>query len=245
MSPAGHGICIFRLYPLQCSVYSACMSSLKPFDLPPPYFTLGDFDSAQTSQMRLEKGAVLLFEGEGHKSDCYLILEGRLDIRLVTASGHETLLYKLQPGELVGELSLFGKVTRTATVTAVSPVCLLRIDASAFAQAMHNEDFNRRLMHHFVERYVRSHEVIQRLGQPKVSHKIARYLLSLEAWGDAPQNQISVPLVGHAELAMKLSCQRETVTRSMRDLTDQGVIETQANGRTIIYRDRLRQFLDA
>lgn len=217
----------------------------EPFDLPAPYFTAADFSAGPTSPMRLEKGAVLLFEGEGHKSDCYLILEGRLDIRLVTASGHETLLYRLQPGEIVGELSLFGKVTRTATVTAASPVCLLRIDATAFAKAMQNEDFNRRLMHHFVERYVRSHEVIRRLGQPRVSHRIARYLMSLEAWGDASAEKISVPLAAHAELAMKLSCQRETVTRAMRELSDQGVVETQANGRVVIDRDRLRQFLDA
>ncbi|MDQ6966267.1 MAG: Crp/Fnr family transcriptional regulator, partial [Mariprofundaceae bacterium] len=170
------------------------MSSSDPFNLPPPYFTAADFSAGTTSKMRLEKGAVLLFEGEGHQSDCYLILEGRLDIRLVTASGHETLLYKLQPGELVGELSLFGKVARTATVTAASPACLLRIDASGFAAAMQDEDFNRRLMHHFVERYVRSHAVIQRLGQPKVSHKIARYLQSLDAWGDGSVEKISVPL---------------------------------------------------
>jgi len=221
------------------------MSTRHPFDLPPPYFKASDFSAGASSQLRLEKGAVLLFEGEGHQSDCFLILEGRLDIRLVTASGHETLLYKLQPGELVGELSLFGKVARTATVTAASPACLLRIDAVGFAAAMQNEDFNRRLMHHFVERYVRSHEVIQRLGQPKVSHKIARYLQSFDAWGDGSVEKISVALIGHAELAMKLSCQRETVTRALRDLGDQGVLETQSNGRVVIYRDRLRQFLDA
>ncbi|MDQ6972009.1 MAG: Crp/Fnr family transcriptional regulator [Mariprofundaceae bacterium] len=195
--------------------------------------------------MKLEKGAVLLFEGEAHKSDCYLILEGRLDIRLVTASGHETLLYKLQAGELVGELSLFGKTTRTATVTAASPTRLLCVDSHSFAQSMGGDDFKLRLMHHFLERYIRSHEVIRRLGQPKVSHKIARHLMSLDVWTDASSDEVSIVLPGHAELAMKLSCQRETVTRAMRDLAELGVLKQDKSGKTSLNRERLQQFLDA
>jgi len=233
------------------------MNSTPLINLPSPLFSRDDFDSSNGSsnqkinqkanqkELALDKGAVLLFEDAKHHADCYLILEGRVDIRLVTASGHETLLYHLQPGELVGELSLFGKVTRTATVNAASPVRLLRIEAQCFEKAMQDDDFRQRLMHHFLERYVRSHDVIRRLGQPKVIHKIVRYLLSLEAWENANEATLISHLPSHAELAMKLSCQRETVTRSMQELVNQGVIEMHKNGKVILQEDSLRDFLDA
>jgi len=221
------------------------MPSTPLFNLPPPLFSSQDFGPDCRQELTLEKGSVLLFEDAEHHADCYLILEGRVDIRLLTASGHETLIYQLHSGELVGELALFGKTTRTATVNAASPVRLLRIDARSFEKAMRDDDFRQRLMHHFLERYVRSHEVIRRLGQPKVIHKIVRYLLSLEAWKDADHRSLITHLPSHAELAKKISCQRETVTRSMQKLMSLGVIEVQQNGKARLQQDRLRDFLDA
>jgi len=220
------------------------MPSTPLFNLPAPIFSGQDFGPDCKQELMLEKGSVLLFEDAEHHADCYLILEGRVDIRLLTASGHETLIYQLHPGELVGELALFGKTARTATVNAASPVRLLRIDARSFEKAMQEDDFRQRLMHHFLERYVRSHEVIRRLGQPKVIHKIVRYLLSLAAWKSAEHDTLITHLPSHSELAQKLSCQRETVTRSMQKLISLGVIKVHKNGKVTLQQDSLRDFLD-
>ena len=57
----------------------------------------------------------------------YLIMEGRVS---VTSGGKE--LAQLEPGHLVGEMSLHEHSLRTATVTALTPLELLHITQDSF-----------------------------------------------------------------------------------------------------------------
>jgi predicted acylesterase/phospholipase RssA/CRP-like cAMP-binding protein len=62
----------------------------------------------------------------------YLLLEGRLGVRLRHADGSETDLNELEPGAVVGEMALLTGQARTATVHALADAELLRCAKEGF-----------------------------------------------------------------------------------------------------------------
>ncbi len=218
------------------------MTTWQTLDLPRPQFTADDFPDAR--EIAVGQGRFVLFEGEGHQGHCYLITEGQLDVRLVTSSGHETLLYRLGPGELVGELGMFGQRVRTASILAITPCRLLQISPACFKRRFSSDDFRLRIMSLFLSRYQRSHDVICRLGQPTIAAKLCRYLLSLPQWQQISGPHIIVQLGSHSELARMLSCQRETVTRAFKALQQFGILESMENRTYRVHRQAAQMFMD-
>jgi MFS family permease len=74
---------------------------------------------------------------EGEFADAfYVVADGRLGVT-ARGEGNETMaLDDLGAGDFFGEIGLIEKIPRTATVTALSPTLLLRIDGSAFLDAL-------------------------------------------------------------------------------------------------------------
>lgn len=190
-------------------------------------FSVDDFP--QSREIKLNKGDLFLYEGDQHRESAYLIVQGELSVRLISGSGHETALYALQPGELVGELALFGLKERTATVVASQNTTLKEVKAEQLAEKVKDCDFLERIASMFMHRYLRTHEVVCRLGQPNIGSKLCRYLKSLTEQHGAIQVQMDVQLPSHAELAKLLSCQRETITREMKKLAHAGIIEAKGS----------------
>jgi CRP-like cAMP-binding protein len=79
---------------------------------------------------RVAQWTVIVKQGE-HGDAMYLILEGELRVRLV-ASGKETILSTLGPGEFFGDMALFDQGPRSADVVANVDSVVLKITAAAF-----------------------------------------------------------------------------------------------------------------
>ena len=70
---------------------------------------------------------------QGERGDAmYLILEGELSVR-AKASGADTLLANLSPGDIFGDIALLDHGPRSADVIADSNAVLLKISSEAFA----------------------------------------------------------------------------------------------------------------
>jgi len=188
-------------------------------------FATGDFQN--TKELHLSKGDVFLYEGDAGKKSCYLILSGSVDVRLISGSGHETLLYQLGEGSLVGELAMFDKKVRTATVVATTPVHMIEIEAEEFQQNMGSLAFVEKLAAHFLRRYLMTHDVVCRLSQPNIGMKLCHYFKTLAEQTDKLEEgaQIAIHLPSHASMGKLLSCQRESVTRELKKLTEVGILK--------------------
>ncbi len=85
-------------------------------------------------RVQLESGEVLLAEGEA--SDCvYIILAGSADVTREIA-GVATRLSRMEPGEIVGEIGVVLDQPRIATLTAVTPLTVLRLDAGTYLELL-------------------------------------------------------------------------------------------------------------
>ena len=184
-------------------------------------------DFQHTKEIWLDKHDVFLYEGDAGKKACYIVKNGQLDVRLISGSGHETLLYQLKEGDLVGELAMFNAKVRTATVIATSKVCLLEIESSEFKQNMGNLAFTEKLLSHFLKRYLKTHEVVCRLSQPNIGMKLCYYFKTLADQTRKAEEgaQVEIHLPSHASMGKLLSCQRESVTRELKKLTQAGILK--------------------
>jgi CRP/FNR family transcriptional regulator, cyclic AMP receptor protein len=74
-----------------------------------------------------DTGDVLMREGRP-ASEAFLVVEGTASVTLA-----DTELATVGPGDLVGEMALLDHNPRSATVTALTPMRLLVMDAGSFA----------------------------------------------------------------------------------------------------------------
>lgn len=98
---------------------------------------LGNLDDAQLSRFaqfmemeRVNQWSAIVKQGEPGDA-MYLILEGELRARLL-ASGRETILATLGPGDFFGDLSLFDHGPRSADVVANVDSTVLKMSAAGF-----------------------------------------------------------------------------------------------------------------
>lgn len=84
-----------------------------------------------------QDGEVIVRQGD--VGDClYVIQEGRVEV-VVERDGKETVLRELGAGEMVGEMAIFDRIVRSATVRAKGQARLLTVDRKNFLRRV-NED---------------------------------------------------------------------------------------------------------
>jgi len=103
-------------------------------------FSAGTLDAlaANAARETAARGAVVLREGAAG-TDAFVVIDGRLEVQIAGKSGPLPLAV-LGPGDLFGEVAILAGVEgRTASVVALTPATLLRIDGAAFAQAIQDD----------------------------------------------------------------------------------------------------------
>ena len=100
-----------------------------------PHWTSGDWALlfAHTVPATLAAGDVLIRQGEPAGA-LYFVASGAMELRAGLGHGAELgELYREPPGSVIGEISFFDGRPRTATVWAVEPTELRRLDHAALA----------------------------------------------------------------------------------------------------------------
>jgi len=94
---------------------------------------------AHARPVSVATGDVVIRHGE-HDRALYFVTRGALEVAS-SASRHDTLgtLSREHPGSVIGEISLFDGLPRTASVWAVKPTELLRLDRQALDEFAREE----------------------------------------------------------------------------------------------------------
>lgn len=84
-----------------------------------------------------EDGEIIVRQGDA--ADCMFVVQsGEVEV-FVTREGKEFLLRRMGKGEVIGEISLFDREKRSATVRAVGRARLLTIDRGTFISRVHED----------------------------------------------------------------------------------------------------------
>ncbi|MGQ0765680.1 MAG: Crp/Fnr family transcriptional regulator [Gemmatimonadota bacterium] len=195
-----------------------------------------------TREKNYPKGSVIVFEDDPGDS-LFIVRDGRVKVVLIGEDGREVILGVMGVGEHFGELSLIDDQPRSAHVIAMEETNLL---------VLRRDDFRRRvesnpavawsLLSELARRLRRADAKIHGLALLDVPGRIARLLLDFadEAGGES----IEKPLT-HQTIAHMIGASRETVSRTIRDFTIQGLIRVERRRISLANREGLRQLAQA
>jgi len=182
--------------------------------------------ASRLEPVALQEGQVL-FRQADFPDALYLVAEGRVQVVRTTEEGEERILAVLGPGELVGEMGLLDGIPRTATVVALEPCLLWRLDrASFFALARQDAGLLLALSELQGRRRRASGETVAGRDEEEVVREVVQVLRRLAlvgagGSGGAPVQRLRVTC---EELGSLVGSPAEVVSRALQRLQRDGVV---------------------
>jgi CRP/FNR family cyclic AMP-dependent transcriptional regulator len=188
---------------------------------------------------RFKRGEALV--EQGLKADAlYILLTGRARVVSCDSRGREVILATLGPGDHLGEMSIIDNNPHSATVRAEVQTDVLQLSRAEFTRCLaDNSSMAMAVMRGLVKRLRHADRKIESLALLDVYGRVAHALLDL-ARQDGQGVLIVHDKISRQDLAKMVGASREMVSRVMKDIEARGLIETRADGATL-----LRQSLSA
>ena len=213
----------------------------------PIFAELADEDIASlarlTTRRRYPKDTVVFFENEEGDS-FFMILEGRIKVTILGDDGREIILSVLGPGDFFGEMALLDNEPRSATAIAVEESELLILQRTDFQGVATKRTITGALIRVLTARLRRANHQISTLALLDVYGRVARVILDMarEEGKRLKDGRIAFRRATHQEIANRIGTTRETVTRMLKDLERQGLI--QIEGKEIIVQPDFEKSFD-
>jgi CRP/FNR family transcriptional regulator, cyclic AMP receptor protein len=189
----------------------------------------------------------LVVDYDDNSNDVYFLLSGKVRVLYRTITGKEVILAELGSGQFFGELSAIDGVGRSANVTALnrSQMCiisgpifmeLITTNASVCKQilallASRVRALNTKLAEHsFLQTKHRLYAELIRLSQPRAGHSGQRVLS---------------PPPFHHDLAARIGCRREAVSRELSALEKEGLVAKTRGALALVNPEELNKRISA
>jgi CRP/FNR family transcriptional regulator/CRP/FNR family cyclic AMP-dependent transcriptional regulator len=193
---------------------------------------------------RYPKDAVIFFENE-EGDFFFMILEGRIKVTILGDDGREVILSMLGQGDFFGEMALLDNEPRSATAIAVEESELLSLHRNDFQAVLSdNRSIMGALIRILTARLRRANHQISTLALLDVYGRVARVIVDMarEEGKRLKDGRIAFRRATHQEIANRIGTTRETVTRMLKDLERQGLIQMQ--GREMVVQGYFEKVFD-
>ena len=178
---------------------------------------------------------IILAEEEG--DSLFIISSGQVKVSIVSEDGREVILSLLGEGAVFGELSLLDGKPRSANVVATEDTELYMVRRSDFLQLIYKvPQIAIGLLAELAARLRKTDLKIEGLALLDVTSRVSETLLQL-ADEQGSQTKKGVTLESrptHQQLANMSGTTRETVSRVLKRLENQGYIITKGRSITIL-----------
>jgi CRP/FNR family cyclic AMP-dependent transcriptional regulator len=179
------------------------------------------------------KDSVILFEGEPGEA-LYIVLTGRVKIVYAAEDGREVILGTREKGDFFGETALLDENPNPAHVIAMQDSELLILRRDEFRRCLTDMPaMSLGLLRHLSRRLRHADDQIRGLVLLDVRGRVARLLVEMADRNDGK----NVPKgMTHNIMAQMVGASRETVSRTLRELTLGGLLAV--TGRRIAIANR-------
>lgn len=188
-------------------------------------------------ERKAPKGSYLVCHDDPGASILFLA-QGKAKVTLVSTEGKEVVLYRLRKGDFFGELAVLTGEDRSANVVAVSDSLLLVLQGDDFKRHIEKHGgLALALMRELALRLRAASSKIGDLALLDVYRRVASTLRSLAVSGlrDGEEVLIIEDRPTHQEIANMVATSREMVTRALKNLEDDGCIETEGKS-LLVYK---------
>ena len=205
-------------------------------DINPSVGTLSPKELEEVSrhavQRRFKARTVLMSEGEMTDA-LYIIVEGKVRAFVSNADGREVVLSTMGSGEYFGELA-FDEGPRSASVITLEPCRLLVVPREDFVNFVQSSPaFATHFILRLIGRIRTLTNSVRSLALMDAYGRVARLLLESAVTRDGVQ---MVPeKLTQTDIASRVGCSREMVSRIFKDLVQGGYITVEPD-RIVIHR---------
>ncbi len=169
----------------------------------------------------------VIFE-EGTLGDyMYLIQEGQVKVTKMSEDGREKILEMFGPGDFFGDMSLFDREPRSASIKTTKACVLMALSRHDFLGLLRqNPDVSMQVIQELSRRLRDADEQIRALLFERVEGRTRQLLVRMarERVADRP-DRLATPAITHQQLADLVGTSRETVTRVIKELKEEGWLE--------------------
>jgi CRP/FNR family transcriptional regulator len=181
------------------------------------------------------RGEVLFSEGD-EAQGFFVVALGKVKIYKLSPEGKERILHIVHPGGTFAEAAIFGDGRYPAYAEPLEKAQLLFFPKREFLTLLHEHSQIAINMIGGLSRFLRQFATqIEELTFKDVPARLARYLLDLA--GDEAQS-VELP-ISKSQLASNLGTVSETLSRTLRKLSDDDVIRVDGKRIEILDSDRL------
>lgn len=154
----------------------------------------------------------------------YIIQEGQVKVTKMSEDGREKILEILGPGDFHGEMALLDRAPRSASVKTTTPCVLLALSRQDFLGLLkQNHEVTLELIRVLARRLRETDEQIRGLLFERVEGRTRR-VLARHAREPVPGRPgfAATQALTHQQLADLVGTSRETITRVIKELKDEG-----------------------
>ncbi|MDE4541488.1 Crp/Fnr family transcriptional regulator [Thermoanaerobacterium sp. R66] len=191
-----------------------------------------------TKECFYKKGDIILNEGD-ILEQIYIIHSGKIKIYKINSDGKEQILYILKDGDTFGENSIFKEQKSTFYAEAMENVSMCILSKDDFVKIISkNPDIAFKIMNYLNERLQSLELLLKDLTIEDVKKRLMSIIYRLaKKDGINDANGIKLRLyLSREDLANLAGTTRETVSRKLRELEHEGLIEFLSN-REILIKD--------
>jgi CRP-like cAMP-binding protein len=196
--------------------------------------------SAGSHVTELDKGEILFHQGDPVRG-FFFVLRGQMQLSVSTADGAEKVVEIVTVRESFGEAVVFDGLRYPVTATALVGTTLLAVSSKAVLDLLDRDpSFARRLLANMAVRLRRLIRDVEAYSLRSSIQRVVGFLLAeaaVNGEGGAGERVVTLPTRKHV-LASRLNIAPETLSRVLRDLSDDGLISVA--GRRITLHDVAR-----
>ena len=176
----------------------------------------------------VSKNSIVINEGDETDS-LYIVLKGKAHALRSDESGRQFIVNRFGPFDYFGEMSIFDRSARCATVITREKCTLMVLPRKAFLEfaARHHEVYQN-LIKALLEKLRRATQQIEELAFLDVYGRLARFLIENQNAEGVIEEKLT-----QQELADMVGSSRETVNRIFNELVGGGYIEKE-KGRIVV-----------
>lgn len=199
-----------------------------------------------TVRRRFKKSESLFGEGD-EATGFYLLVSGSIKLCRIAHDGREKVLHFVQPRETFAEAAFFGDGKYPAEARAMEAGEVLYLPKEGFLELMgRNPGFALNLVVSLSLMLRRFARQIEELSFADVTSRMASFLIRRAAEKSTSYAGITYIDLGirKGELASRLGTASETVSRTLRKLKEEGIIEVQGSKVVIHQMEKLQKLCE-
>lgn len=190
-------------------------------------------------QKEYEKNAMVISEGS-IPQDFIVVCKGRIKVFGYSNDGKEQIMYILTKGDFLGGKNLFHDIKANFNAQAMEDTVVCTIEKHKFQKLLIKyPGISLKIMDVLNDRLEKMESMFRRISPKDVDSRVNMVLLELSRkYGKKQDGSVLIELpMSREEMANYIGVARETVSRKLTSLKDEGIIEIIGNKKILILKE--------